>query len=211
MAKLPSHAWFYHVESVHEYGVDVGSRIIYIHPIEVDGEVDEEMAARFIKNLSLLEERGDGDIRIKISSCGGSWDYGMAIFDAISASDCHITTISYAWARSMSSIIPQAADHRVIMPHATVMVHYGTDGYEGPAHGLMPYAEAGEITKTRMLDIYVSRCRHGPRFVGLSEQEVREFVESKIERRSDWWMTAAEAVEFGFMDEIWTAPDRESP
>lgn len=201
MKKLPD-VFYYHVEAVHYYGLDADSRTIFVHPVAHDACVDEIMTERFLKNLSILEGRSHDPLTIKFSTDGGSWDYGMAMFDAIAASPCYITTVSYAWARSMSSIIPQAADHRVIMPHATFMIHWGTNSYDGVAHGLMPYAEASQRADRCMMQVYVSRCREGARFQGQSDRQIERFLREKMDRKVDWWLNAQEAVEYGFMDEV---------
>lgn len=201
--KLPADSWWYHVETVHEYSVDLESRTIFVAPEKEEGEVDEIMAARFLKNMSLLESRGSGEITIRFMTCGGSWDYGMAMYDAIACSPCHVTTVSYAWARSMSSIIPQAADHRIIMPDCSFMVHWGTDGYDGPATGIQAYAAFTKIHQDRMLDIYWSRMRFSDVFIGMDTEEGLRWLKERLNENVDWWLTAAEAVEFGLMDEVY--------
>lgn len=201
MKRLPD-AFYYHIEAIHCYGLDASSRTIFVHPSETEQCIDEFVAQTFLKNLAVLQDRSDEPIIIQMCTNGGSWDYGMAMYDAIAASHCHITTISYAWARSMSSIIPQAADYRIIMPDALFMIHYGTDGYEGQANGLMPYAEASKRAEKRMLEVYVSRCRHGERFAGKSDDQIERFLRDKMNRKVDWWLTAQESVEYGFMDEV---------
>ena len=59
-------------------------------------------------------------------SVGGEWSDGMAIYDAISMSRSYITIIAYGQAESMSSIIFQAADRRLITPNTYFMSHYGS-------------------------------------------------------------------------------------
>ncbi len=61
-------------------------------------------------------------------SVGGSWNDGMAIFDAIQLSKSYVTIISYGQAESMSSVILQAADKRVkiSLPECIGMVYLDT-------------------------------------------------------------------------------------
>jgi len=107
---------------IHTYGVNIETREIYLHSVGLDHEgeesgVESQMAVRFVKNLHTLNSISSRPIIIHSHSVGGNWTDGMAIFDAIKASPSYTTCICYASAESMSSIIPQAADTRVLMPH----------------------------------------------------------------------------------------------
>jgi len=55
-----------------------------------------------------------------------------------------------------------------------------------------------------MLDIYASRCINGPFFTNkdMDYKKTFNFIRNKIEKLTDWWMTAKEAVHYGFMDDI---------
>ena len=75
------------------------------------------MSNTFIKNIRALEIKSDKPIIIHMQSVGGEWSDGMAIYDAISMCRCHVTMIAYGQAESMSSIIFQAADTRLITPN----------------------------------------------------------------------------------------------
>jgi ATP-dependent protease ClpP protease subunit len=200
------------LDDIHNFGVDVSNRVIYTHS-EFDPEeayLDFRMAVRFIKNLDYLKSlSGSEPIRVKIASYGGCWNYGIAMYDAIMKARennyCKITTVSYAHARSMSSIVPQAATWRVIAPTADFMVHYGTQ-----AMNEVDYRTAVGIVQTnirsteKMLDIYASRCVNGEYFVkhGYSLQETKDFIKDKIDKNTDWYLTPKESVYYGFMDEV---------
>ena len=60
-----------------------------------------------------------------MQSPGGSWPDGVAVYDSIIASTSPVTIIAYGYASSMTSVILQAADKRVLMPHTEFMVHFG--------------------------------------------------------------------------------------
>ncbi len=192
----------YEIEAVHEYGIDDKQRAIFVWPDEPEYEVDELMAAKFLRNIKLLEAVSDDPITVHMMTCGGSWDYGMTMFDAIKMSKCHITTISYSWARSMSSIIPQAADHRIIMPNCSFMAHYGGDGADLHAIAFQSYAEFSKRANEKMVEIYADRCQHGDAYEGMTLASVKRAIKGKLERKVDWWLTADEAVAYGFMDEV---------
>jgi ATP-dependent protease ClpP protease subunit len=111
---------------VHHFGINNDTREIFVGGyIDGEDEIDYRSAIQLIKNLRILDIK-PGKIIIHLSIMGGVWEYGIAIFDAINACHNKVITISHAHARSMSSIVPQAADIRIIMPHALFMVHEGT-------------------------------------------------------------------------------------
>jgi ATP-dependent protease ClpP protease subunit len=116
------------LENIHDYGVNLSTREIFLnstHHTEEgeEGGVDFEMAYKFIKNIQLLQSISDETIIIHACSCGGDWNYGIAIYDAIASCNCKTILVSHANARSMSSIIPQAATWRLIMPNCDFMIH----------------------------------------------------------------------------------------
>lgn len=191
---------------VHTFDVDINNRIIYLHGSDpIDGQepgVDYRMSSKFIKNMNILQLQSEDPIFIHMNTVGGEWAYGMAIYDAIMNSKCHVTIVAYSWARSMSSIIFQAADRRVIMPYACFMVHWGTYADSGHYLTVKSGMEFGSKTEKMMLDIYANKCVDGPYFKsrGMSVQEVSDFIEDKIIKKSDWWLTSQEAVEYGFAD-----------
>ena len=132
----------------------------------------------------------------------------MAIYDAIAASPSPITLLAYAHARSMSSIIPQAAKKRVIMPNADFMVHFGTAAYEGDARSFLAEAKQNDRLDGQMLDIYTSKCYRGPSSAGTNtpRTRVREYLRQRMNEVREWYMPAAEAVDKGFMDGVFGTP-----
>ena len=124
----------YAIEVLHEQCIRLATREIFLHSYicndTEEAGVDYRMTATFIKNLQLLDHEND-DILIHMSTVGGNYPDGMAIYDSIKNAQSFITIIAYTAARSMSSIMLQAADCRVLMPHANVMLHEGSMAMEG--------------------------------------------------------------------------------
>lgn len=183
---------------IHEYGINAETREIFVGGHVFNGEEDSEvgvgphMANQFIKNMHTLHALSDDPILVHISSMGGDWSYGMAMYDAIKTSHCYVTTISYAHARSMSSIIPQASDWRVIMPSAYFMIHEGNLGFDGTHKSAISFAQQSERDTETMLDIYDEKCNLD-----------RDEIVLKMMQKEDWYISASSAVGLGFMDEIY--------
>ena len=191
---------------IHTFDLDTANRIIYLYGSDpIEGEepgVDYRMSTKFIKNLNILQLASQDPIFIHMNTVGGEWSYGMAIYDAIMNIKCHVTIVAYAWARSMSSIILQAADKRVMMPNADFMIHFGTSYESGHYLAVKSSVEFGIKSEKMMLKIYADKCVNGNYFKNrnMSYQEVYDFILDKMEKKSDWWITSAEAVDYGFAD-----------
>lgn len=196
------------LEDIHSRHIDPDTRTIYLYG---DGMVKDEepgvdyrMANGFIKNLDFLA-RSEGDINIVMGTIGGDWNYGMAIYDRIKSCPSKTIITAYAWARSMSSIILQAATERILMPNCDFMVHYGTYGCEGYYLSAKSGMKFSEKQETTMLRIYAERCCKGEHFTkdGLVLlPAIMEFIDNKMKERGDWWLSAEEAVYYGFADKV---------
>jgi len=195
---------------LHEFGLNLDTREIVLQsaPENADDGLDYVSANRFIKNLLLLNSLNHQSILVHQCTCGGEWNYGIAIFDAINASPSPVTLIAHAHARSMSSIIPQAARKRVLMPNADFLIHFGTQSYEGDSQSFVAEGDKAKELNRRMIDIYSLRCARGPFFRRRkwSREKVRQYLREQMNVRREWYMTPEEAVDMGFMDGIFGKP-----
>lgn len=202
------------IEWVHNYGLDVDHFIVYLHGVEenctddfTEPGVEYRMANRFIKNIdSLAAIDHQRPILVSMKTCGGDWEEGMAIYDAIIATPNPVTILSYTHARSMSSIILQAANKRVLMPHSTFMFHMGYVGYDGTPKQVSSIHEFSKLADAQMLDIYVDRLKGTPtgKFRNWSKARIREWLVTEMDKKEDVFLSAEEAVKLGFADEVFS-------
>lgn len=196
------------LSDAHEYNVNLDTRELFLHQfLEENSEsgcgVDYRMANVFIKNLRYLESLSHDEILIHMTTDGGEWPYGMAIYDAISFSPCHVTILAYAHARSMSSIILQAADRRVMTPNCDFMIHYGSmDVGEINTISFHSESEWGKKLDERMLTIYVNKCCGSSGFLKWSRNRIKTFLDRKMKDKQEWYLTAQDAVHYGFADAV---------
>lgn len=204
------------IDSLHNYWIDRKSRQLWIHgtqiaPTSVDdvgGEpgVEYVMATRVIKNLHILRmDSVTEPVLIHMHTCGGQWEEGMAIYDSIRSMPYHVTIISYTHARSMSSIILQSADRRIMMPNSYFLIHRGSMSLctdeALKAQSIMDwYKEKGDD----MLNIYVDSMLNSPKFSGKTRDELYQIVKTKMDKKSDVYFTPTKAIEWGFADEVFT-------
>lgn len=196
------------LEDIHGRSIHIDSREIFVvsHPDAENDEagVDYRMAEVFLKNLRYLEAYSDDPIIVHFLTDGGDWYYGMAIYDAISLSPCHILSISHAKAMSMSSIMMQGADTRLIMPNCDFMLHGGNVEVSGTGKQFLTYAEWYTKIQERALDIYVSKCNSGSYFRDkeMDDKQIRNFIKNKMDLKEEWYLTPTDTVYYGFADGI---------
>lgn len=202
------------IDAIHEWGLNLKDFSIYLTgtPITYEsgdddfGEpgVEYQMATEFIKNLDILSGLDPKrPILIHMKTCGGYWEEGMAIYDAICACPNPTTILSYTHARSMSSIFLQAADKKVLMPSSYFMFHEGTLALRGTSKGVLTNAEwIKKVVNPTMLDIYVNSLKQSNKFKKWTADRIKSVLQKHMDSREDVFLTAKEAVEWGFADEV---------
>jgi ATP-dependent protease ClpP protease subunit len=208
-------AWL--IESLHYHNVDWPEREIYLLG-EEDAALDEwkrkklgeepgvefSMANRLIKNLRLLDTTNNKPILIHMKTCGGDWHEGMAIYDAISYCKSYVTILNYTHARSMSSIILQAADNRVMMPHSHFMYHHGSYGVYGDWAKVQSIIDWDRKIPDIMLGLYADRMTttKAGKYHGQSTDKIKKMIQRQLEKKVDVFFTAEETIESGLADSI---------
>ena len=196
---------------LHNYGANVDIREIFLHNYYTSGDdenpgVEYKMSNTFLKNIRALELKSDEPIIIHMQSVGGEWSDGMAIYDAISMSKCHITIIAYGQAESMSSIIFQAGDRRLITPNTYFMSHYGSTQAGGHYLNVQNWVKYEKHICDVMIDIYSQNCVSGKYFKEKygnkpDIDKIKTYLHRKL-KSGDWYLNAEDAVYYGFADEI---------
>lgn len=198
------------LNDIHNYSVDLKGREIFLHNYfgSADAEnpgVEYKMSNIFLKNLRLLETKSKDQIIIHMNSIGGEWSDGMAIYDAIRMCDSYITIISYGQVESMSSIILQAADYRMITANSYFMCHYGSSGIASDYLSAQNWINYEKNICDVMLNIYASRCWKSlffkEKYAKPDESKAKNFLSKKL-KDGDWYMSAEDSVYYGFADKI---------
>jgi ATP-dependent Clp protease protease subunit len=198
------------VSQVHNYDVNLHTREIYLHSHYSSGHMDEEggieyrMATQFVKNLHILDLLDQKNILIHLQSPGGDWSHGMAMFDAIEHAKSSVSMLAHGEINSMSGILFQSADKRVMMPHCEIMVHRGFLSLEGITTSVQSNAAWNKKTDQMMLKIYAKKAVNGAFFKKkkMSIIQVADFIDKKIKKLGDWNLNAEEAVHFGLADGV---------
>ena len=182
------------VEQTHrgERGWDLYSRLLKDRIVFLGHEVDDEVANVIIAQLLFLDAEDPGkDIMLYINSPGGSFSAGLAIYDTMQWVHSDVATVCVGQAASMGSFLlaSGAPGKRYALPHARVMIHQPLAGFSGQATDIEIHAR--EILRARdaMNELY---AKH-------TGQPI-EKIARDTER--DNFMTAAEAKDYGLIDEV---------
>lgn len=196
---------------LHNYGANIDRREIFLHNCYSADEnenpgVEYKMSNTFLKNIRALETKSTSPITIHMHSVGGEWSDGMAIYDAICMSKSYVTIIAYGQAESMSSIIFQAADKRLITTNTYFMAHYGSTDAGGEYLSVQNWVKYEKHICDVMMDIYTQSCAGGKFFKEKygnkpDQDKVKTYLTRKL-KSGDWYITAEDAVYYGFADEI---------
>ena len=197
------------LHDVHTYNINFHTREIFLHgniseSADEDPGVDYRMAASFLKNLTVLEQLGWSKIVVRMHSVGGSWSDGMGIYNAIQAAKSNIVIVAYAQASSMSGVVLQSADSRILMPDTHFMLHYGSMEVGGTSQAVDAAVKYNNEANDRMLEIFSNRCLEGPFFrrKRWGIKRVADYIDHEMKTKGDWYLSAEEAVDLGFADGI---------
>jgi ATP-dependent Clp protease, protease subunit len=126
-----------------------------------------------------------------INSPGGSVYAGLGIYDTMHFIRPDVCTICTSLAASMGAVLLAggAAGKRSALEHARIMIHQPSGGAQGQSRDIE--ITAREIVKIRQ-ELYEILAKHS----GKSFEE----IEANSDR--DYWMRAAEAKEYGLIDEV---------
>jgi ATP-dependent protease ClpP protease subunit len=136
---------------------------------------------------------------------GGNWCDGLAIIDSMKLLSNPITILAYAQASSMSGVILQGADNRILMPRSEFLVHHGNITVTDNSLTAKSIMESNNRSMEKMLQIFSQRALKTSKFFKekrWSEKNIMVFIDKKIKESGDWYLTPEEAVYYGFADGI---------
>ena len=139
-------------------------------------------ASGIVNELQSLDAK---EINVHINSYGGEVAEGLAIYNTLKNSDMKVTTICDGFACSAASVIFMAGDERIINEASLLMIHNAWTYANGNATELRKAAEDLDKITQASVNAYVSRAT-------ISEDEIKNLMDNET------WITAQEAVEYGF-------------
>ncbi|SDK97864.1 ATP-dependent Clp endopeptidase proteolytic subunit ClpP [Lacicoccus qingdaonensis] len=175
-----------------ERAYDIYSRLLKDRIIMIGSGIDDNVANSVVSQLLFLQAQDpEKDIYLYINSPGGSVTAGMAIYDTIQHIKPDVQTICVGMAASMGSFLLAAGakGKRFALPNAEVMIHQPLGGAQGQA------------TEIEIAAKHILRTREKLNKI-LSERTGQPLEKIEKDTDRDNFMTAAEAQEYGLIDEV---------
>jgi ATP-dependent Clp protease protease subunit len=177
-----------------ERSYDIYSRLLKDRIVFLGGQVTDDLANLITAQLLFLEsEDPDREVNMYINSPGGSVTAGLAIYDTMQFVKPPVSTLCVGQAASMGSFLLAAGakGRRYALPHSRILIHQLSGGFEGQAADIEIQAREALRQKEILNDIL---ARH-------TGKNVKQ-IEKDTDR--DNFMSAAQAVEYGLIDEVIT-------
>jgi len=178
--------------------MDVFSRLMMDRIIFLGVPITDDVANIIQAQLLYLDStESKSDIQLYINSPGGEVYAGLGIYDTMQLVSSEVATICTGMAASMAAILLTAGANgkRSALPHSRVMIHQPMGGAEGQASDI-------EITARQIVGLKKELYE----IIALHSGKSLKQIEKDADR--DYWMKAAEAKEYGMIDEILTKANK---
>lgn len=193
--------------NIHNYNIDIKNREIFLHSFldgEEEGGVEYRSAVIFEKNIRYLNSLSIEPILVHMHLPGGIWGDGMGMYDTIRLSKSKVIILAYGSVESASSVILQAADLRILMPHTTVLIHYGSISLDNEHKAALSWVQWSEKESEKMVDIFTEKYASSDmaKSKNLKKLMAKKHIVSQLANKCDWILTAQEAVNYNFADGV---------
>ncbi|MCB9664559.1 MAG: ATP-dependent Clp protease proteolytic subunit [Alphaproteobacteria bacterium] len=171
---------------------DIWSRLMVDRIVFLGWPINDEIANLVIAQLLYLESQDpEKDIYLYLNCPGGSMTAGMAIYDTMHYIRAPVSTICVGQAASMAAVLLAGGEKgkRRILPNSRVVIHQPLGGVRGQASDIEIQSREILRWKHTVIDVLAAH----------TDQDKAK-VAKDIER--DYIMTAAEAKDYGLVDEV---------
>jgi ATP-dependent Clp protease, protease subunit len=175
-----------------ERSFDIYSRLLGERIIFLGQQLDDEIANVVVAQLMHLEsDDPEKDIAIYINSPGGSLSAALAIYDAMRFIGPDVQTVCFGIAMSGGSLILAggAEGKRMTLPNGRILIHQPSSGFQGQTSDIEIHAREVLELRRRTEEIYAEHT-------GQSVEQLHADMER------DRFFSAAEAVEYGLVDQV---------
>ena len=183
--------------SQYERWVDIYTRLGVERILFLGSEVTDAVANALVAQMLYLDsEDNSKPIYLYINSPGGSVTAGLAIYDTMQYVKSDVVTICVGLAASMGAFLLAAGTKgkRLALPHSRIMIHQPLGGTS------QRQASDIEIEAREILRI---KDMLNQSMADMTGQELTK-IEKDTDR--DYFMSAAEAVEYGLIDRVIAHP-----
>lgn len=181
-----------------ERAYDIYSRLLKDRIIFVGEDINPHTANLIVAQLLFLDnEDSKKDIFLYINSPGGSVYDALAIYDTMQFVKADVQTVGIGVQASAAAFLLSsgAKGKRLLLPHATVMIHQPSSGTRGKVTDQ-------EIDLRESLR--VKKLLEG--IMAKNTGQKAEKIHEDMER--DKWLDADEAVKYGIADKVIATPPK---
>jgi ATP-dependent Clp protease, protease subunit len=175
-------------------GFQIFNQLLSNRIVFLGTDVNDTIANQICAQLLYLEGQDpDKDIWLYINSPGGSVTAGMAIFDTMNFISPDVATICMGLAASMGQFLLGAGTKgkRFSLPHARIMMHQPSGGFQGQASDIAIQAQQLAYIKRLMAE-------------RIAEHTGQTLEQVQADSERDRWFNAEEAKEYGIVDKVIT-------
>ena len=172
--------------------MDIFSRLMMDRIIFLGTPIDDYVANVIQAQLLFLDTADPGkDISIYLNSPGGSVHAGLGIYDTMQYIGSDVATICTGMAASMAAVLLVAGEKgkRSALKHSRVMIHQPMGGMQGQASDMEINYKQIMLLRDELYQI-------------ISDHSGQSFERIMKDSDRDYWMTSAEALEYGMIDQV---------
>jgi ATP-dependent Clp protease protease subunit len=175
-----------------ERAYDIYSRLLRERIVFLVGPVNDATANLVVAQMLFLEsENPDKEIFLYINSPGGSVSAGLSVYDTMQFIKPDVSTLCMGMAASMGAFLLAAGTKgkRLALPNSRIMIHQPSGGAQGQATDIE--IQAREILRLRETLNQI-----------LAERTGQNLDKIKADSERDYFMSAAEARDYGLVDQV---------
>lgn len=182
-----------------ERAYDIYSLLLKERIVFMGMPVNDQVANLIVAQLLFLD-REDPDRRIQMYiNCPGGVIYaGMAIYDTMQQVSAPVSTVAVGLTASFGTVLLTAGRKgmRLALPNATIHMHQPLGGAQGQADDIVIQANEIVRLKDRLIEIFIKHT-------GKDRDAILQA------QNRDYYMSPAQAVDFGLIDSVLDVPQRE--
>lgn len=169
----------------------VSEKMLKTRSLLLSGEINKEMADKFIRELLVLENESSDPIKVFINSPGGDVDAGFAIYDMLRFVSCPVTIVGMGLVASAAALVLLAvpADRRVGLPNSSYLIHQPLSQMRGNATDIEIHTLWLETLKKKLNAL-------------IAEATGKSLDQVEKDTDRDHWLSAEEAKEYGLISKI---------
>ncbi len=166
-------------------------KLLKTRSLFLTGEINMDMADKFIKDLVVLDAESQDPIKVYINSPGGDVNSGFAIYDMIRFISSPVILIGMGLVASAASLILLAvpAERRIGLANSSYLIHQPLSEMRGNATDIEIHAIQLEKIKERINEIIAQAT-------GKNIEDVAKDTDR------DHWLDAQQAISYGLISRI---------